>query len=594
MKNSLAESASDQKLFSQIWIWLRQDKRLIYLLVGVMLLNVMFAIFGPILLQRSVETIIEEDDDTGRYTLYLGLGYSASLFVIFLIQMIQAIIVAKVNSRFIHRIRTNSFQKIIENKVSFFDNSEVGRLVSRITNDTTELADSGNRFAEAFSQIIIFVGVLAVMLYFNFWLTVAATFVIPFLFIGVFSLRKMQRGIALRWRKNLATVNTRFSEVMSSIAISKTFGREQENKNLFQIINEETYQSAKRRGQIIFANGPISDFLRTFGLVSLLYVASIQVTRGESIAIIYLFILLQAFLYNPVTNIARNYSQFQSSFAALERLIQIMADKNTSEYRGQGLSADNIKGEIEFSNVDFSYGNDPILKNISFKIRAGSRVALVGHSGAGKTTIASILMRFYEIERGEILIDGERIQNYDLFEWRKNIGYVSQDVRLLGNTIRENFMFAKPTATEEEIYEALNRVQALEFLENLKEGLDTKIHDGGSNLSQGQKQMLSLARALLVDPKILILDEFSSSLDLYTESKIQNALEEIMKDRTSIVIAHRLTTILKSDKIMVLENGELKEEGTHSELIQSNGKYAEIYAKYFSFQLAGLKPLIKT
>ncbi|UCE14451.1 MAG: ABC transporter ATP-binding protein [Candidatus Heimdallarchaeota archaeon] len=590
------EMLAEKILWSQLWEWLKPDKFLLILLIGIMAINVGIAVFGPLLLQATIDLLENTSplSDIQRTVLLLTGIYALSLVLKVFTYMIQGLFVAEINPRFIHRVRRDAYGKIIRNQVRFFDHFEVGRIVSRVTNDSNELLDSGRRFAEAFSQLIIFIVVFIIMLYFSPILTVAATFIAPFLFISILLLRKIQRKIADRWRRNISGVNARFGEVMGSIAISKSFGREEENFKEFNELNEKTYQAAKKRGMAIFAIPPMDDFLRTFGLIILLYVAAIQVVNaGESVAIVYLFILLHTYLYEPIGIIAWNYNRFQSSFAALERIIKIMATEDTSEDVGGELSAESINGDISFQQLNFGYlENIPVLEDISFNIEAGETIAIVGHTGAGKSTLFSLLMRFYEYTKGEILIDGHSIRDYNLQSLRNSIGYVAQDVLLFNGSIKDNMKIAKPNATEEEIWTAIDTVQAREFIETLPNGLDTLIIEGGKNISQGQQQMLSLARALLSDPRILLLDEFTASLDMYTESKIQEAIRTLLQNRTSIVIAHRLTTILRADKIFVLESGKLIEHGTHEDLITKKGKYAEIYTKYFAFQFTGLTPLL--
>ncbi len=588
----MTELTEERKLWQQLWLWLKPDRVLLLLLLFVIIVNTLIAVSGPIFLQIGLDGI--KNKDTLTNVLFFTALFAVARIIIFFTQMIENIIVAKVNSRFIHRLRVDSYSKIINNNVSFFDNSEMGRIVSRITNDSNELMSSAQRFVNAFSQLIILFGVLAVMLSYNIALTIGASAITPILLFAIISMRKFQRRVAKRWRRSISQVNANFGEVMASIPVSKAFGREKENYSIFHELNEETYRAAKVRGLAVFAVAPIQDFLKHVGIIILLLVANTQLVFGVSVSLIYLFVLLQGYMYEPVGVIARSYNQFQSSFAAMERILEIMADDKTSEDIGGILKADNIKGKIEFRNVTFAYTNEvQVLKNLSFIINPGETRAIVGHTGSGKTTITALIMRFYTGFRGKILIDGVPIQDYNLYSLRKNIGYVSQNVLLFSGTIADNLRIAKTDASDEEIWRALDIVQGREFIEALPDGIYTMIREEGANLSMGQRQMISLSRAILSDPKILILDEFSSSLDLYTEAKIQQGIQALLKNRTSIIIAHRLTTILQSDRILVLSNGELIEEGTHDELLKKGGSYHKIFDKYFSFQLAGLVPRVK-
>lgn len=592
----LNDNFDEGSLWRKLWYWISPDKKYFILLNLVIIINVVVAIIGPYYLQKTI-SLFEENDNFGpfkREALKNTLIYSISVLLLFIIQVVQKILIVNLNSRVIDRIRAEAFSKVLQNNVSFFDKSESAKLLSRLINDTNELLDSGSRFAHAFSQFFVLLGVFSIMVYLDPILALAAISVTPLLFISAILIRKAQRRISKRWRAKISSVNNRFGEVIGAISITKSFGREEDNLSQFHELNEETYDAAKKRGMVIFAMGPFGDFIRTLGVVVLLFVGVYQINNGTSVATVYFFILLQTFLFDPVAMIARAYSQFQSSFAALERIMAIMADKITTEAIGGDKLADKLIGKIEFSNLTFQYEpNEPVIQNVSFEINPGETIAIVGHTGAGKTTIASLLMGYYRANTGQILFDDNPIDDYNLFSLRKNIGYVSQDVLLFAGTIKENLLLVNPKASEADITKAIQTAQAKEFMETLPHGIDTLILEGGKNLSKGQMQMVSLARALLIDPKILILDEFTSSLDLYTESKIQLGIKEMLQGRTSIVIAHRLTTILNADRILVLENGNLVEQGTHHQLMSNGGIYASIYEKYFSFQLAELKPLIK-
>lgn len=580
-------SIREKNLWQQLWMWVRDDRYLLFGLSVVIILNVVIAVAGPLLLKYALD-LYAISAQQQQILFYTSL-YAFMLVLTFFTEMTQSIIVAQVNSRFIHELRKDAFEKILNNNISFFDQAISGSLVSRVVNDSNELTNSAERLSHAFAQFFVFLGVLVTMFIYNIVLTLASTIIVPVLFFAVIAMRKFQRRISLRWRKKIAIVNANFGEVMSSMSISKSFGREQENFNKFLELNEATYQASKIRGMAVFAVGPIQDFLKNLGIIILLYVATQMNTL--SISLLYLFILLQNYMYNPIAQIARSYNQFQSSFAALERLMEIMSNDHYQELiDANGLSADYIQGSIEFDHVNFSYiPDEPVLKDLSFQIPAGKTVSIVGKTGAGKSTVVALLMQFYGGYSGNLRIDMQNISDYNLRSLRNNIAYVAQDVFLFSGSILDNLLLAKPTATLEEIYQTLDAVQATEFLTTLPNGIFTQLQEEGANLSQGQKQMIALARALLINPKILILDEFTASLDLYTEAKIQEGIAALIKNRTSIVIAHRLTTILNSDEILVLDKGILLEAGTHDELMVLQGTYAQLFDKYFSFQLSDLK-----
>jgi ATP-binding cassette subfamily B protein len=307
---------------------------------------------------------------------------------------------------------------------------------------------------------------------------------------------------------------------------------------------------------------------------------------GIDMEVILLFILLlNRFLY-PLMRVGAQISTIQSGFAAMERIFSIIDAEKTIKNPEEPVFQD-IKGHVTFDKVYQHYEPDnPVLKNINLAIKPGESIAVVGHTGAGKTTIASLLMRFYDINEGSIKIDGVDIRDYDLHNLRSQVGLVSQDVFLFSGTVLDNIRFGKPDATLEEINEVIRIVEAQEFIDALPDGLETVLGERGKGLSAGQRQMVSFARTLLIDPKILILDEATAAVDAYTESKIQEALEKLLANRTSIVIAHRLTTIKNSDRIIVLDHGEVIEEGDHETLMSNGGPYSELYETYFKHQSA--------
>ncbi len=571
---------SEQRLWHQLWTWLDGQHYRLFLLSFVILCNVVVSVAAPVVLKFSLDLV------PGGPAVLVAALFGLLLVSKFLVDLAQSYLVAVINSEFIHRLRTDVFRKVLANQMSFFDRSISGKLVSRVVNDSNELISSAEQMSNAFSQFFVLIGIVVTMVVFDPGLTLAATAVAPLLFVAVVAMRKFQRRVSKRWREKIAAVNANFGEVIGSISVSKSFGREEENLVRFHQINEETYQASKIRGLAIFAVGPIQDFLKNAGIVILLVVAT---SLDVSVTLLYLFILLQSYFFNPITQIARSYNQFQTSFAAVERLLEIMADSSTVEQSSGGLDGE-IKGKVEFRGLNFSYdGENPVLTGIDLTVEEGSTTALVGHTGAGKSTIVSLIMGFYTHGSGELLIDGHRISEYDLRALRRQIAYVSQDIFLFSGTLLDNLRMGRPDATEEEVMEALDAVQATEFLRSLPKGLHTHVQEEGSNLSRGQRQMISLARALISDPRILILDEFTSSLDLYTEAKIQEGIRTLVSGRTSIVIAHRLTTILHSDQIVVMEGGRITESGTHPELMERGGRYSELFSTYFSFQVSDLR-----
>ncbi|MHA1744623.1 MAG: ABC transporter ATP-binding protein [Promethearchaeota archaeon] len=580
---------SDRELLKFLWSFVVPYKKT-FILVGVFLLiNVIFGITAPLLFR----TVLDFVDTTPELSppISLVIQLLSAYFIIniakWFASIAQNIYTVRLNARIIQDIRVNSFESILNNQLSFFDHQETGVLTSQIMNDVQELSDTGERFVHVVTSFIRLAGILGILFYFSPVMTGVSLAFLPVFFLIVFSLRKFQRKVAKAWRANFANVNQRFNELMRSISISKAFAREKENTKQFTDLNEKTYQSAIKRAFAIFIISPINDFNRHLLLIVILALGAVEHANGLDIATVYLFVFLLDYYYYPALQLARNYSRFQSSFAILERLLKISENPIIKEQNLGKTDASALQGQIEFQHVDFSYTPEKqILKDISFLIQPGQRVALVGETGAGKTTIAALLSRFYKINSGDILLDGISINEYDLASLRHAIGMVSQRVLLFTGTIRENLLIGNAQATDEQLWAALDVVQAREFIELLPNGLDFHVTEGGKNLSAGQRQMVSFARVILADPRIIILDEATSAVDLYTESKIQDAMDILLENRTSVVIAHRLTTILKSDKIIVLNDGKCVQIGTHTDLINQSGLYRDMYNLYFQTQSA--------
>ncbi len=593
----MADKPTDKELLKYLWNIVKLHFKEFYLVIFLLLLNVAFGTIAPLFFRKALDLIqTNEISTTLKIVLTPLIAYFLLMLVKWFWEVFQNVFKAKLNAQITKDLRVKAFNGILENNLTFFDNSETGFLTSGLTNDINEMREAGQRFVDLFTSLFRLIITIGILFYFSPKLTLFSVIFLPIFFLVVFSLRKYQRRIAKVWRKNFATVNQRFSETMRSIAISKSFAREEENIKKFTILNEETYKSSIRRGFAIFIIGPINDFFRHMLLIIILAVGTIESFNGNlDVATFYLFIFLMDYYYYPLLSLARNYSRFQSLFVNLERLLNVSENSEIKEINTSLKIAEKLQGEVEFKNVNFSYVKDtPVLKNISFHIKPGQRVALVGHTGSGKSTIAALVPRFYKINNGEILIDRVKIQDYELNSLRSVIGLVSQRVLLFKGTIRENMLIGSENASDEDIWDALDSVQAREFIELLPNSLDFIVTEGGKNLSVGQRQMISYARVLLGKPDIIILDEATSAVDLYTESKIQDSTELLLKGRTSIVIAHRLTTIFNSDFIIVLEDGEIKQIGTHKDLMEQEGPYQDMYQLYFKTQSAKYLEKIKT
>ena len=483
-------------------------------------------------------------------------------------------------------MRKDLFDKLQKLPYSYYDSHETGTILSTMTNDlfdVSELAHHGPENILVASFTII--GSLVYLMFINWILGVILIGVIPLLFIITWHYRKQFRNSMRETRRLTAKINSRMESSVTGIRVTKAFTNEQLEKQKFDNCNNEYVQV---RGQVFGYMGryfSISQFITDFFNVIVLVCGGLFIYYGvESfdLASYSVFVISVSLFISPINQLITFMEQLESASAGFERFIHIMDEKEETIQQGNKI-LDTIKGDIEFQNVSFSYNesNQNVLDDVSFKLEKGSILALVGPSGGGKTTLCHLIPRFYFLEKGKILIDGNDISEFTLQSLRKNIGIVQQDVFLFGGTIKDNIKYGNPNATDEEIYEAANKANLTEFIEALPDKWDTEIGERGVRLSGGQKQRISIARIFLKNPPLLILDEATSALDNATELLIQNALNELAKGRTCIIVAHRLSTIKNADTIAVIEDGKIKEMGSHEQLLKNNGRYKQLYDLQF-------------
>jgi len=482
-------------------------------------------------------------------------------------------------------LRQDVSQAVLNHDLSFFDKYPTGKIVSRINTDSRDFGQSTSFFMQTLSSFLVVGIILAALASINFSLTLLVLLMSPGVFIIAFAFRKTARKWTLLGQRALAVVNAYVQESISGISIAKTFRQEDKLYEKFNEINIQSYRVNLRRGFVFNILFPALNIVQAISLALVIYFGGEAISSGKIDAgELYLFIQSLWFLFFPLLSIAAFWPQFQAGLSASERIFALI-DTPPAVVQRNDLQPDQIRGEIVFDNLQFSYvEGQPIFNGFSLQIKPGESIAIVGHTGAGKTSLAMLLARFYEFQGGDILIDGVSIRDFDLSSYRKYIGIISQTPFLWSDTLENNVRYGKPDTSREDVIWALNQAGGSDWVDDLPKGLETNIRERGSLLSMGQRQLVSFARVLLENPAILILDEATASVDPFTETRIQDALQETISGRTSIIIAHRLWTVRHVDRIIVLDHGRIVEEGNHNKLMTRGGHYADLYNTYFRHQ----------
>ena len=540
---------------------------------------------GPLLTKIAIDDYIAKSDYKGLF--FISLILFATLILQAAIQFFLTYYTQYLGQKTLFDLRTQLFKHTQKLALKFYDKTPIGRLVTRVTNDVEalgELFSSG--IVAVFGDVFIIVWILVFMFFMDMPLSFVTLSVLPVLIYGTFLFRKKVRESYRDVRLHLARLNSYMQEHITGMNVVQIFRKEEDELKRFSGINND-YRQANIKSIFYYAVFyPGVELLSSISIALIIWYGGGEIIQGTlTIGVLFAFIQYTEMFFRPIRDLSEKYNIMQTAMASSERIFKLLDNQTFIKNPDVPESLERIKGEIEFRNVWFAYNEeDYVLKDISFKINPGETVAIVGHTGAGKTSIINILTRFYDINRGTILVDGIDITKTDKKELRKHISVVLQDVFLFSGTIKSNINMANEEIPHEKIIEASKIVGADRFIKSLSDQYDETVKERGATLSVGQKQLISFARALAFDPKILILDEATSSVDTETEILIQKAIENLLVGRTAIVIAHRLSTIQSADKIIVMHKGEIRETGKHQELLAKRGIYYKLYQLQYKDQ----------
>ncbi len=584
--DEIVGKAYDANLMRRLLSYLKPYRKYV---IAAIVLNIIFAAMGPVrpyVTKVAIDDYILVGDHTGLMTL-IGILFILLIMQGFL-QYVMNYATQWIGQKAIFDLRMQVFEYLQRLSLRFFDKNPIGRLVTRTTNDVESLNDMFSAgVVTIFSDIFVIFWILVFMFFMSWELSLVTLTVLPFLFYATWVFRRKAREAYREVRRHLARLNAFLQEHISGTVILQIFNREKKARDQFKRINSE-YRDAYMRS--IFYHAvfyPVVELISAVAIGLIIWYGGGSVVQGTlTIGILVSFIQYTEMFFRPIRDLAEKYNIMQTAMASSERIFKLLDDKSLIPDPEKPVELDTVRGEIEYKNVWFAYNDDEyVLRDVSFHVKPGESVALVGATGAGKTSIINLMTRFYDIQEGEILVDGIDIRTVRKAELRKHIATVLQDVFVFSGDIKNNITLGDESITMDRVREVCAAVGADKFIERLPQGYHEQVKERGATLSVGQKQLLSFARALAVDPKILILDEATSSVDTETEILIQQAIQRMLRGRTSIVIAHRLSTIQRADKIIVMHKGKIREIGKHHELLAQQGIYYRLYQLQYKEQI---------
>ena len=577
--NGPAEKAKNQKAtLKRIWSYLKNQRIGLISSIFFVVASTLLSLAGPLFIGIIIDDYILKFDLDGAIRMILVLAGIYIVSAVF--TWLQTFMMIRVSQKTIRQLRQDLFEKFQSLPIAIFDKRQQGDLMSRMTNDIENLnAAVSQSVIQIVSTVLSVAGTGIAMFYLNWVLAIVTLLVVPIIIWSTKQIIKRSSKNFSQRQRDLGNLNGFVEETISNAHITTLFGKEEQTVAQFKEANEKLRNSALKADITSGFLGPINNFINNLGIGLVIGVGALLSigNLGVSVGVIASFVTYTRQFFRPINQLSNLFNTFQSAVAGAERVFEILEEQNEVADVPEAIVKNRYDGDVEFRDVGFYYQSDkPVLQHISFRAKAGETIALVGPTGSGKTSVIQLLNRFYDAVHGEILIDGNDIKQYRMENLRNHIGVVLQDTYLFSGTVRDNIRYGKLNAADEEVERAAKIAYAHNFIKYLPQGYETMLVSGGMNLSQGQRQLIAIARAILEDPDILILDEATSSVDTMTEVHIQKGLNNLMQGRTSFVIAHRLKTIENADQILVIKDGTILEQGNHDSLMLKNGLYASL------------------
>ncbi len=573
------------KTLRNLWTYFQEQKKLLLLLLMVIGVSTAIGLWVPYTIGRAInalELISNGGDLSLLWVIIIPLcfAYVVDAFI----HVAQEWVMAGVGQQIVLRLRKSLFDKLQKLPLQFFDTRTHGEIMSRLSNDIENVSSTiAQSTTQLMSSVLVISGSFVMMLYLSPLLTLASVITIPLVFVVSKTIAKRTRMYFRKQQEYLGMLNGHIEEMVSGIHVVKAFNQTDNVINQFDEINDNLCRVGIKAQIWSGFVMPLMGVIKNIGFTSVAAVGGIMAVRGSiDIWIIASFTIYSKQFARPLNEVATIFNTLQSAIAGAERVFELLEEDEEPDNKHNSVKIDNLKGHIVFDNVSFSYSSgEEVLKNINFEVQRGTSVALVGPTGAGKTTIVNLLTRFYDVNKGSILLDGTDLRDYTRESLREAFGIVLQDTYLFSGTIKDNIKYGNLDATDDDVKNAAVLARAHSFIKRLPKGYDTVLSESGSNLSQGQRQLIAIARVILANPAILILDEATSNIDTRTELHIQSAMLELMKNRTTFIIAHRLSTIRDADIIMVIDGGQIVESGNHETLLHKKGVYHKLYMSQF-------------